>query len=144
MITEIKPNDFDPIFEVVSCFCECNGEILLLKRQGHKPQGNTWGVPAGKMEKGENALKAITREVREECGIEREASGIHFFGTVYVRYAEVDFVYHIFHTTFDVKPEIRISADEHLTYIWISPNRALELDLIEDLDACIKLYYASP
>ena len=142
MITETKPNDFDPKFEVVSCFCEWNGEILLLKRQSHKPQGNTWGVPAGKIENGETPLEAMTRELHEECGIEIEKDSIGFFRTVYVKYADVDFIYYIFHTSFKVKPKVQIREHEHIEYTWISPTKALEMNLIEDLDQCIKLYFA--
>lgn len=141
MITETKPNDFNPIFEVVSCFCEYNGEILLLKRQSHKPQGNTWGVPAGKIENGERPLEAITREIQEECGIARDKNTITFFKTIYVKYSDVDFIYHIFHTSFESRPGIQLAQSEHLEYIWVPPKQALEMDLIEDLDKCIELYY---
>ena len=54
MIFIDKPNDFNPKFKVASSFIEHKGKILLLHRQNHKPQGNTWGVPAGKVDNGEN------------------------------------------------------------------------------------------
>ena len=141
MISESKPNDFQPTFEVVSCFCEYDGEILLLKRQIHKPQGNTWGVPAGKIENGETPAEAIERELYEECGIKKQKSSIRFFRTMYVRYAEVDFIYYIYLTSFEIKPKIRIRENEHVEYRWVSPKAALEMNLIQDLDDCIKLYY---
>jgi ADP-ribose pyrophosphatase YjhB (NUDIX family) len=50
MISKNKPENFTPKFEVVSCFVEYKNEILLLLRQDHKPQGNTYGVPAGKID----------------------------------------------------------------------------------------------
>ncbi len=50
MISRNKPENFTPKFEVVSCFVEYNDEILLLLRQDHKPEGNTYGVPAGKID----------------------------------------------------------------------------------------------
>ena len=144
MISESRPNDFHPSFEVVSCFCEYDGEILLLKRQSHKPQGETWGVPAGKMEYGETPAEGIARELYEECGLQREASSIHFFKTVYVKYVEVDFIYYIFVTFFEIKPRIQIREDEHVEYRWVSPKAALEMNLIQDLDDCIRLYYPLP
>jgi 8-oxo-dGTP pyrophosphatase MutT (NUDIX family) len=33
--------------------------------------GNFWGLPKGRIEKGEDALTAAIREIREEAGIER-------------------------------------------------------------------------
>ena len=142
MISESRPDDFQPGFEVVSCFCEYGGEILLLRRQSHKPQGNTWGVPAGKLENGETPVQAMVRELYEECGIQREENSIRFFKTVYVKYAEVDFIYNIFHTSFEIRPRIRIRENEHMEHSWVSPKRALEMNLIQDLNDCIRLYYA--
>jgi 8-oxo-dGTP pyrophosphatase MutT (NUDIX family) len=141
VISETRPTDFHPKYEVVSCFCEHDGEILLLKRQSYKPQGNTWGVPAGKTEDGESPGEAILREVREECGIEREEDKLHFLKTIYVKYADVDFIYHIFHTSFEIRPPVKLQENEHVEYAWVSPHKALEMNLIEDLDDCIRLYY---
>ncbi len=42
MISKDKLENFTPKFEVVSCFVEYKNEILLLLRQDHKPQHNTW------------------------------------------------------------------------------------------------------
>ena len=66
MIYKERPKNFNPKFDVISCFVEYDGEILLLHRQDHKPEGNTWGVPAGKVDKGESLLEAMTREIQEE------------------------------------------------------------------------------
>ena len=57
MIYGSKPKQFNPLFEVVSCFVEHNGEIILLHRQSQKPEGDTWGVPAGKVGEEENPQK---------------------------------------------------------------------------------------
>ena len=61
-----KPEKFTPKFEVVSCFLEYKNEILLLLRQDHKNQPNTSGVPAGKVDTGENIDDAMVREIFEE------------------------------------------------------------------------------
>ena len=50
MLYKEKPENFTPKFEVVSCFVEYNNKILLLLRQDHKPEPNTYGVPAGKVD----------------------------------------------------------------------------------------------
>jgi len=41
-----KPKVFVPKFEVVSCFVEYQNEFLLLLRQDHKNEPNTYGMPA--------------------------------------------------------------------------------------------------
>ncbi|MEI7919234.1 MAG: NUDIX hydrolase [bacterium] len=139
MIHKNKPENFSPKFEVVSCFVEHNDEILLLLRQDHKPEPNTYGVPAGKVDEGETPIQAIEREVREETGI--KLTDPTHFEKLYVKYPDYDFTYHIFHKRFDQEPTITINPNEHKGHKRIHPKKALELDLIEDEDACIKLFY---
>ncbi len=49
MLHTKKPEIFNPSFEVVSCFVEYNNKFLLLLRQDHKNEPNTYWVPAGKI-----------------------------------------------------------------------------------------------
>lgn len=43
---------------------------LLLVRRAHAPAAGTWAVPGGRVEAGETLAEAVTRELREETGIE--------------------------------------------------------------------------
>jgi 8-oxo-dGTP diphosphatase len=45
-------------------------EILVIKRLKVDIFQDMWDVPGGKLEEGEDLLQAITREVKEECGLE--------------------------------------------------------------------------
>lgn len=139
MIHSTKPEIFNPRFEIVSCFIEFQGEILLLLRQDHKSEPNTYWVPAGKVGETEDIWEAIKREIFEETWLEN--LDIKYFDKVYVKYSNYDFIYHIFHTELDKLPQITINPDEHKTYIWRTPELSLIEDLIEDEDACIKLFY---
>jgi len=141
MIFKKKPLDFKPKFEVVSCFVQHAGKILLLKRQNHKTEGGKWGVPAGKVDEGEALQRAILREIEEETGIEISETNITYFNKIYVRYEEFDFIYHIFHTKLKRKKEIKINKEEHEAFIWVSPLEALNTDLVQDQDTCTKLFF---
>jgi 8-oxo-dGTP pyrophosphatase MutT (NUDIX family) len=142
MIYIKEPDGFKTKFEVVSCFCRWNNKILLLKRQQTKPQGETWGVPAGKIDNSDaSAGAAMERELAEETGIIRKDSELKYLGKVYVRYTDFDFGYHIFQTGFEDKPKVIIRAAEHQNYKWVTPAAAKKMRLIEDLDKCIELYY---
>jgi len=141
MIYREIPQDFHPRFDVVSCFIESDGEILLLHRQDHKPEGNTWGVPAGKVDKGEEISETMVREIQEETGFQLPQSQLSYFGEVYVRYPRYDFVYHIFHTRLNQRQRVTRNQKEHKDNRWISPGYALDMPLIQDLDACIRLFY---
>jgi len=141
MIYQNIPEDFAPKFEVVSCYLEHDGDILLLHRNDTKPEGNTWGLPAGKLDGNEDTAVAMAREIFEETGVNIDLSRLEYLDKVYVKYPSYSFIYHMFKLTVESKPEIKISPQEHKAYQWLSPHQALELSLIQDLDECIRLSY---
>jgi len=49
-----------------------DGKLLLIKR-GAQPGQGKWSIPGGLVELGENVQDAMTREVKEEVGLEVEA-----------------------------------------------------------------------
>lgn len=139
MISKNKPDNFTPKFEVVSCFVEYKDEILLLLRQDHKPQPNTYGVPAGKVDPGETIRKAMKREGKQETKI--NLHGAKYIDKLFVRYDDYDFIYHMFVKTLKKELKIEINIEEHKSYTRVNPKKALEMNLIQDLDECIKLFY---
>lgn len=143
MIYTEVPLTFNPRFEIVSCFFEVDGKILLLHRHDHKSQGGKWGVPAGKVDPGEELLQAMNRELREETGIRLESTHFNFFNKIFVRHGDYDFVYHMYHVNLSNIPEVRLSESEHQRYTWVNPSEALNMNLVDDLDECIKMFYKS-
>lgn len=143
MIFRECPDNFESKFEIVSCYVEHNGDILILHRQNHKPEGNTWGLPAGKIDEGEDVTTAMLREIEEETGIIKQTNELEFLETVYVKYPEYHFIYHMFKVIMDNRPEIRLSDNEHKGYRWSKPEDILKLPLVRDLDKCIEISYFS-
>ena len=141
MIFHEKPAAFDPKFEIVGTFVLNDGHFILLHRQDHKPQGNTWGIPSGKQDPGESLLAAAVRETGEETGLALAPEQLAFFQTLYVRYPEYDFVYHIFQTELEKQAEIVINPGEHKEGRWITPTAARELPLIGNLNDCLDLFF---
>jgi 8-oxo-dGTP diphosphatase len=45
------------------------GRVLVSLRQNHVPQGGFWEFPGGKLEQGETAFQALSRELWEEIGV---------------------------------------------------------------------------
>lgn len=139
MIATTARPGFTPKFEVVSCFVENDGKILLLQRQSHKPQPNTFGVPAGKVDKGETPEEAVKREIQEEIGV--RVDNVAYFTTMYVRHDDYEFAYHMYSTPFHPSYSITLNTEEHQQHLRATPEEALQLDLIEDEDTCIKTFY---
>jgi len=54
---------------VVACAVRCDGQLLVLRRR-YAPGAGKWGLPAGYVEPGETAEEAMSREIREETGLD--------------------------------------------------------------------------
>jgi len=141
MIYKNAPKNFSPKFSVVSCYVEHEGEILLLHRHDHKSEGGRWGVPAGKIDQGENELEAMIREIKEETGQKVLAKELEYLSKVYVKYPDYHFIYHMFRVKLDKKTDVTLSASEHKDYKWVAPQDALNLELVRELDRCLKMSY---
>ncbi len=141
MIFLEKPENFKPKFEVVSLFLFYEDEFLLLLRQKHKPMGNCWGVPAGKVDKDESKLEALQRETFEETGISLNSDKIVFQKTFFVTHKNINFIYHSFSYIADELPKVALRNEEHKKYIWTTLENSLKLKLVEDMDFVIKNIY---
>ncbi|MEA3430862.1 MAG: NUDIX hydrolase [Nanoarchaeota archaeon] len=141
MITEHPPKNFNPDIETASCILKHNGKIIILHRQDHKPQGNTWGSPTGKIDKNETPLKTISREVKEETGIDIPENEFKFYKSYYVEYPDLRFIYHLFSCEINQAPQIIIRNNEHKNFKWVTPEQALNMPLIQDFDSVIKDFF---
>lgn len=59
---------------VAAALIDRDGRVLLAERPAGKHLAGTWEFPGGKVEAGETPEAALIRELREELGIETEAS----------------------------------------------------------------------
>lgn len=117
-----------PITTVGALVYNPKGEILLLKT--HK-WNHKYGLPGGKIEWGETAENALSREMREETNL--IISDIQFvlvqdciFSTEF--YKEKHFIF--LNYTCKIKEEQQVILNEEAEeYLWIKPTLALKLDL---------------
>ena len=116
---------------VVGCFLEFEGKFVILHRRSHKPDGNTWGLPSGKVESNETDLEAVIRELQEETGYKADASELSLIG-------EFDFVtsrgepstYVPFRLTLKTPHSVRLEEEAHSDSRWVTPE---ECDAMPDL-----------
>lgn len=100
-----------------------DGRVLLTQRLQNAHQGGKWEFPGGKIEAGEEAEQALSRELFEELGIRptqvRELIEVaHDYGDKQVRL----FVYVV--ESFDGRPEGR----EGQPMAWFTPAQLSGLD----------------
>ena len=126
---------------VVGCFLEYNGKFVLVHRLPHKPDGDTWGLPGGKVDAGETDLAAIQRELFEETGYaatknEVELLNVHDF--ISPRGDVFTYVSHLVKLT---QPhEVVLEDSAHSEYEWMSVEEAdARDDLIYGLHELFRL-----
>jgi 8-oxo-dGTP pyrophosphatase MutT (NUDIX family) len=139
-----KPADFNPKAEIVGCcYLHYQDKILLLHRQDFKSEGNRWGIPGGKLNKGEPLIEAIIREVFEETGYHLEREKVHHMGKLYIKVPNFDFEYHMiqYQVPIEHPSDVKINFKEHKGFTWVTPKDALKMDLITDEDICIEICF---
>jgi len=129
-ISLVPLKDFNPTVEVAGCYCEYEDKILFLKRTPHKHQGDTWGVPGGKLDEGETPLTAVIREVFEEVGIKVKEDDLQEMDKMYVRGLLNDYIFYRFRLRFTTLPVIDLSLEEHVEARWVTIEEASNLPLI--------------
>ncbi len=138
---EVNPNKFNANIDVVGCIVEAKGEFVLLKRKKSLSHGGKWGIPSGKVEKGETPLNAIKREISEEINFDANESSFLFVKAYNVRYfLKEDFRYHLFHLKLEKKISITL-GDEHTILRWSSPRKALRMNLVPGTELSIKEFF---
>lgn len=125
-----KPKDFVAQVEVAGCYFWCNERLLLLRRHDDKPQGGTWGVPAGKLEPQESAQDAVIREIREEVGVDI-SQNLTSIGQLYITLPHISYIYHMFYRPYEHYPELTLAQDENVEVRWVSLEEAKTLPLIK-------------
>jgi 8-oxo-dGTP pyrophosphatase MutT (NUDIX family) len=116
---------------IVGCFLEYNGKFVILFRHAHKPDGSTWGLPGGKVEKGETDHEAIIRELYEETGYKADTAQLEHLGDFpFTASFGTPGVYVTYKVTVAAAHQIELEASAHSTYKWVSPE---ECDAMSNL-----------
>lgn len=89
---------------VIAIIVDDDRKRILLSRRGIEPYKGYWDLPGGFLRNGEDPLKGVKREVREELGVECEP--VRFFDIFVDTYGEFD-VY-----TFNVCYIVKLLSDD--------------------------------
>jgi len=107
------------------------GKILTIRRSASAPRNPMrWDLPGGILDLGEAAKEGITREIKEETGLEVKDVKV---ADVISKYDEKnEFWVTIFYTSTAATNKIKLSY-EHVQYKWVSMDEFVELDASEKL-----------
>lgn len=124
---------------------ECDGKILLVRHLEGKSsdKAGKWGMPGGKVDPGESSIQGMVRELEEETGIAVSEEDLKFGESLKVRWERGDILYDTYTLKLESMPEVVLSDSEHDSFMWIHPEEVPNYNVIEDVDQCIQLKYAS-
>lgn len=126
--------------KIVGCFLEYDGKFVILLRNDHKPNGGTWGLPAGKVDVGEDTQAAILRELREETGYTASASQLEKLGDFEFGPKDSRYTFSTFRVTLDKPYDIKVEGAAHADFKWVTPTECFALpNLIPDFHELLKL-----
>ncbi|MCW5964194.1 MAG: NUDIX hydrolase [Bryobacterales bacterium] len=109
------------------------GKVLLVRQWRAPIEAPVWELPAGRVDEGEQPLKAARRELREETGL--HAREWRRLARLHPSPGYVSECMHLFLATKLTQQEANPEEDEHLTLRWFAPaelERAIENGLITD------------
>lgn len=114
---------------VVGCFLEYDTTFVLLRRPSHKPDGDSWGLPVGKVEDNETDTDAAIRELFEETGYHATPDELEFLDEhqFAMPSGQVnDFV--CYRVKIDAPHEVTLENNSHSEFKWVSAKEASEMD----------------
>ena len=130
---------------VAGCFVEYGGRFLILHRRSEKSQGGKWGLPAGKVDKGETDKDAVIREVAEETAFQIPPDKLKFLQEIKWDFSEkiVEFV--VYKTELASRIEVKLNPHEHQDFAWVTGKECYARnDLMHGVrDLLQKVGYAS-
>ncbi|MGM5487620.1 MAG: NUDIX hydrolase [Nanobdellota archaeon] len=126
----------------VGVLVEHQGRILILHRNPTITEGGTWGLPAGKVNPGEDDLGAALRELEEETGYKASPRQLTFIGNYDWQLPDKRICFPTYHLMLKEKPCVTLNPREHQAYQWITPGDCyIRTDLIHGLHKLLEGFY---
>lgn len=121
----------------VTFLIERNGKFLLIKRSNKEDHyGGKWVFPGGKVEKGEDIIKALLREAEEETGLQIQKRAAFIRSYTFERNDGSSTVGVVFCLKYKSG---KVKLDENSEdFAWIRPEEITNFDTIPGIETHIK------
>jgi mutator protein MutT len=121
----------------VTFLIEKNGRFLLVKRGENEDYfGGKWTFPGGKVEKGEDVIKALLREVKEETGLEIQRKAAFLRSYCFMRKDGSSTIGLVFCLKYK---KGKVNLDKSLKeFAWVSPKELHRYDIIPGIEIHLK------
>lgn len=110
-----------PNYNVVIAIIWKNDQLLILRRDKKNHLGGLWEFPGGKMKNGESYVQTLTREIKEECGLDVDVQSK--IGSIKHIYSHFSIKMTSFHCV--SKNNSRLNTTQ--PYKWIKPAQIKDL-----------------
>ncbi len=117
--------DYQRVWVVYGFIQDKAGRVLLVKNEGRY-----WSLPGGRVEAGETLGEALTREVREECGLSVQPAGLAALNEALLPKVGRQVLFFTFHcqVTGDIKAADAFVPNSEITAVqWFSLEEANEM-----------------
>lgn len=112
----------EPITEVVCGIVTCQGRVLATRLARHRKNAGLYEFPGGKVEGREELEEALTRELKEELGI--EVTVHHHFHTVELPSLNL-------HAFFCSASTDKVTLSDHDDAQWLEPGKLSNLPFVD-------------
>lgn len=136
-IFDHTPHNFKSELEFAGLYLLHDDRVLLMQKSADRQASGLWGIPGGKLFKGENPAKGLLREIEEETGLVLIEEDIHYDEKLYVVSETSQFIFHTFKMTFEKLPLI-VMSEEHQDYGWYTYDEAEKMPLYPGALICYK------
>jgi 8-oxo-dGTP diphosphatase len=114
-----------------------NEILVLFRTEKVRARPNTWDIPGGKLEEGEDLEDGLSREVKEETGL--DIGQFTILGATSAYNVKGEFWVQIGYTSNYKDDSSILLSEEHSEYRWITKDDFFELESSERLKKLCKL-----
>ena len=119
------------------------GKLLALRRNADTPEGLTWGLAGGKVDKGEDSKATAIRKAYGEIHYIVRPDDLHFLGTYRWPKDGFDLLFDTYRLHVQrAETTITLNPDGHSEYAWLRPENLYERDdLIQGFYPILEDFY---